>query len=72
LGLFSYHAFLGRCELVNAFESMYCSKCRYPLVPSAFEEIKAAEDSKILMLQEKYERDIVLCGQKWKINSKRY
>jgi integrase/recombinase XerD len=46
LGLFSYHAFLGRCELVNAFESMYCSKCRYPLVPSAFEEIKAAEDSK--------------------------
>jgi ribosomal protein L40E len=25
-----------RCSLVNAIENKYCSKCTYPLVPSAF------------------------------------
>ena len=29
-----------RRNLVNAMENKYCSKCSYPLVPSAFEEIK--------------------------------
>ena len=29
-----------RCNLVNTFENKYCSKCRYPLVPDAFDEIK--------------------------------
>lgn len=29
-----------RCNLVNAIENKYCSQCSYPLVPSAFEEIK--------------------------------
>jgi hypothetical protein len=36
-----------RCELVNALENKYCSKCSYPLVPSAFEEIKLEEEKKI-------------------------
>ena len=36
-----------RCELVNAIENKYCSKCSYPLVPSAFEEIRAEEDKKL-------------------------
>ena len=47
-----------RCSLINALDNKYCSKCSYPLVPSAFEEIKAAEDTKIQSLQEKHEQDI--------------
>src|SRR5215208_1410524 len=47
-----------RCDLVNAIENKYCSKCSYPLVPSAFDEIKESENRKIQALQEKYERDI--------------
>ena len=47
-----------RCSLVNALDNKYCSKYSYPLVPSAFEEIKAAEDMKIRSLQEKYKQDI--------------
>jgi integrase/recombinase XerD len=47
-----------RCNLVNAIDNKYCSKCSYPLVPSAFEEIKAAEDIKIISLQKKYEQDM--------------
>jgi RNase P subunit RPR2 len=39
-----------RCSLVNTIENKYCSKCSYPLVPSAFDEIKAIE--------EKYEQDM--------------
>jgi hypothetical protein len=47
-----------RCSLINALDNKYCSKCSYPLVPSAFEEIKAAEDMKIQSLQEKYEQEM--------------
>jgi hypothetical protein len=47
-----------RCSLVNAIDNKYCSKCSYPLVPSAFEEIKATEDMKIRSLQETYEKDM--------------
>jgi ribosomal protein L40E len=47
-----------RCSLVNAIDNKYCSKCSYPLVPSAFEEIKVAEAMKIQSLQEKYEQDM--------------
>lgn len=36
-----------RCSLVNAIENKYCSKCSYPLVPSALDEIKEAENRKI-------------------------
>jgi integrase len=31
----------------NGIENKYCSKCSYPPVPSAFEEIKLAEESRI-------------------------
>jgi integrase/recombinase XerD len=48
----------GRCGLVNALDNKYCSKCSYPLVASAFDEIKAAEDMKLQTLKEKYEQDM--------------
>ena len=35
-----------RCSLVNALDNKYCSKCRYRLVPSAFDEIKEAENNR--------------------------
>ncbi len=47
-----------RCKLVNAIENKYCSKCSYPLVPSAFDEIKEAENAKVQAISEKYEQDI--------------
>jgi integrase/recombinase XerD len=43
-----------RCNLVNTFETKYCSKCSYPLVPNAFDEIKEAENSKLQSLEEKH------------------
>ena len=47
-----------RCNLVNVIENKYCSKCSYPLVPSAFDEIKEAENMKIQQIQQKYEQDM--------------
>ncbi len=47
-----------RCELVNAIENKYCSKCSYPLVPSAFEEIRADEDKKLNDIKAKYQNDM--------------
>jgi hypothetical protein len=47
-----------RCNLVNAIENKYCSKCSYPLVPCAFQEIKEAEEVKIRALENKYEKDL--------------
>ena len=47
-----------RCNLVNAFENKYCSKCSYPLSPEAFEEIKQSEDNKIRNLEEKYNQKV--------------
>lgn len=44
--------------MVNELDNKYCSKYNYPLSPSAFEEIKAAEEMKIRSLQEKYEQDM--------------
>jgi hypothetical protein len=43
-----------RCSLVNAIDNKYCSKCSYPLVPSAFDEIKAAEDMKFRAIEEQF------------------
>jgi hypothetical protein len=43
-----------RCELVNAIENKYCSKCSYPLVPKAFDEIKEEENRKVNELESKY------------------
>jgi integrase/recombinase XerD len=47
-----------RCSLVNAIENKYCSKCSYPLIPSAFDEIKAEEDTRIKGIEEKYKQDM--------------
>src|SRR5207248_5105509 len=47
-----------RCNLVNAIDNKYCSKCSYPLVPSAFDEIKEAENLKLKTMGEKYEQDM--------------
>ena len=47
-----------RCNLVNAVENKYCSECSYPLVPSAFDEIKLAEELKFSKLEEKHENDL--------------
>jgi hypothetical protein len=44
-----------RCELVNAIENKYCSKCSYPLKPEAYDEIKASENTKINALEKKVE-----------------
>lgn len=47
-----------RCNLVNVADNKYCSKCSYPLVPAAFEEIKIEEEKRIQDLHTKYEREI--------------
>jgi integrase/recombinase XerD len=52
-----------RCNLINPIDNKYCSKCSYPLLPSAFEEIKAEEDMKIRSLQQRYEQDIKSMGE---------
>ena len=39
-----------RCELVNAIENKYCSKCSYPLKPEAYDEIKSMEEKRIKLL----------------------
>ena len=48
-----------RCDLVNAMENKYCSKCAYPLIPSAFEELKLADEMKIRTLENKHETDMI-------------
>jgi hypothetical protein len=48
-----------RCQLVNAIDNKYCSKCSYPLTPQAFDEIKLEEDKKFNELQELHKKDIV-------------
>ena len=47
-----------RCELVNAIENKYCSKCSYPLKPEAYDEIKDSEEKRIKTLEEKHEHDM--------------
>jgi integrase/recombinase XerD len=47
-----------RCKLVNGIDYQYCSACSYPLVPSAFEQLKEEENSKIKALELKYEQDM--------------
>ena len=46
-----------RCELVNAVENKYCSKCSYPLKPEAYDEIKALENMKLNSLEKKVEEN---------------
>ena len=40
--------------MVNAADNKYCSKCSYPLIPSAFDEIKAPEDMKFKAMEERF------------------
>ena len=47
-----------RCELVNAIESKYCSKCSYPLKPEAYDEIKLEENRKIQELELRHKEEI--------------
>lgn len=47
-----------RCNLVNTFENKYCSKCSYPLVPIAYDEIKQTEEERFKKLEEKYTQDL--------------
>ena len=47
-----------KCELVNALDNKYCSKCSYPLTPQAFDEIKNEEDRKLKILEEKHSQEI--------------
>jgi integrase/recombinase XerD len=47
-----------KCELVNAIENKYCSKCSYPLKPEAYDEIKDMEEKRIQTLEQKYENDM--------------
>ncbi|MGC2573394.1 MAG: hypothetical protein WA364_17915 [Candidatus Nitrosopolaris sp.] len=49
-----------RCNLINNFDNKYCSKCSYPLVPDAYEEIKTQEDGRFKALEQKYDADIAL------------
>ncbi|HXV89022.1 MAG TPA: hypothetical protein VD710_08025 [Nitrososphaeraceae archaeon] len=44
-----------RCEPVNIIENKYCSSCSYPLVPSAYEEIKENEEKRIKKMENKIE-----------------
>ncbi|MDQ4067632.1 MAG: hypothetical protein M3114_08605, partial [Thermoproteota archaeon] len=45
-----------RCSETNARENKFCSKCSYPLMPEAFDEIKAAEQKQIQEINNKYEQ----------------
>src|SRR5436309_9971157 len=47
-----------RCSLVNAVDNKYCSNCSYPLIPSAFDEIKEAENLKLKTMADKHEQDM--------------
>ena len=47
-----------KCKLVNCIQNKFCSSCSYPLTPSAFEEIKVAEELKMQALQIKYETEM--------------
>lgn len=40
-----------RCSLVNAVENKYCSGCSYPLVSSAYDEIKEKEEIRIKTME---------------------
>src|SRR5689334_3878003 len=47
-----------RCQMVNAIDNKFCSGCSYPLTPQAYEEIKANEEMKFKIMEEKHVRDM--------------
>ncbi len=42
-----------RCELTNALENKYCSKCSYPLTPEAFDQIKQSEETRFMDIEKR-------------------
>lgn len=52
-----------RCELSNAIENKYCSKCSYPLTPQAYEETKSEENKRLQILEERHTKEIQLIRQ---------
>lgn len=48
-----------RCDLTNAIENKYCSKCSYPLTSKAYDEIKQSEEDRFKKLEEKHNQDMV-------------
>ncbi|MGB7657714.1 MAG: hypothetical protein WBL96_05165 [Pseudolabrys sp.] len=59
-----------RCNLVNAIENKYCSKCSYPLVPSAYDELKQSEERRIKNMEEQIQ--ILISSQKEILEPLRY
>ena len=47
-----------RCDIINAFENKYCSKCSYPLKPEVYDEIKQTEEDRFKKLEEKYNQSM--------------
>ncbi len=47
-----------RCELTNALENKYCSKCSYPLTPEAFDQIKQSEETRFMEMEKRYAEKI--------------
>jgi integrase/recombinase XerD len=48
----------GRCQITNALENRYCSKCSYPLKPEAYDDIKVKEEIRIKEIEEKHSKEI--------------
>lgn len=40
-----------RCEFINSLDYRFCSKCSYPLVPSAYDEIKESEERRMKKME---------------------
>ena len=59
-----------RCNLVNAIENKYCSKCSYPLVPSAYDQLKQSEERRIKNMEEQIQ--ILISSQKEILELLRY
>jgi integrase/recombinase XerD len=49
-----------RCEITNALENKYCSKCSYPLTSEVFDLIKQDEENRIKLLMEEQNNKIAI------------
>lgn len=47
-----------KCDLTNAFENKYCSKCSYPLKPEAYDEIKQSKEARFREQEQKYNQKL--------------
>jgi integrase/recombinase XerD len=46
------------CDLTNALDNKYCSKCSYPLTPEAFDQLKQNEEQRYVALENKLIQDM--------------